>query len=727
MPNRLAQASSPYLQQHADNPVDWFEWGQEAWAKATSENKPVFLSVGYSSCHWCHVMAHESFEDPEIAEVLNRHFVNIKLDREERPDIDDVYMTAVQLATGHGGWPMSVFLTPDKKPFFAGTYFPRHARGDYPSFLTLLTNLAEAWKEENQEILAKADEFAQGLAQVLERDIAPVTRRLDVGLLDQAMQHFHSVFDYENGGFGERPKFPPHALLQFIAEYAYQRPRLPGDPNQIEALTNDAGHMLLLTLEKMTAGGIHDHVGGGFHRYATDEHWLLPHFEKMLYDNAQILSVYAQVIQMVEEEGLKVILQETAEQLVHWTDRQMTTPDGLFASALDADSPIAPDGETEEGAYYVWSLEEIQHLFGRDATAHLAEIYNLRPEGNFHDEATGTLTGKNILHQTKLQDRDPVLDFLLQARDNRPRPGLDHKAVAAYNGLMIGALAQSGHLPLAIRAANVWASYPPEQLPHQIVHQKPEGRAFLDDVAYLADAYLDLYKSTNDPAWLDQATNLADHMVKHFADSKRGGFTYTASFHERLFGQTKPAMDNATPSPNGVALRVLRRLGRHDEALVHLTAVIGWAQRLPQASATILAECLQQLLHAGETSLAPEIATEIGLQAHLVPHEIQVAEDGFGYAELQITIPEGHHINSHDPSANWLIPTSVQVENVYGEAGFPDSPSGRYEGLLTLPLRLKPKKGTDEFQITLSYQLCTETECFAPAELQLYGVLIQPN
>lgn len=717
MPNRLAEASSPYLRQHADNPVDWQEWTDETWAQAVAENKPVFLSVGYSSCHWCHVMAHESFEDQEIADVLNKNYISIKLDREERPDIDDLYMTAVQLATGHGGWPMSVFLTPEKKPFFAGTYFPRNGHGQTPGFHTILTNIADAWEEEQSEILEKADEFAQGLTRVLEREIPPVSRKIDIGLLDQAMQQFHTVFDYEEGGFGERPKFPPHALLQFLPRYAHHRHRLPGDSASVENYVNDATHMALLTLEKMASSGLHDIVGGGFHRYATDSEWILPHFEKMLYDNAQLLSAYALVSNLLDDQELVAKFKEVSNGIVSWLQREMMTPEGLFYSALDADSKAHPEGESEEGLYYLWGKAELENLLGEDADQIIRD-YNVAEDGNFHEEATGELTGRNILYRRDLVARPAVLDKLLEARNHRPKPALDDKCLCSWNALMAGALAQAGFHDLALTNLEHWMALDPEHLPHQIVNGHHSGHAFLDDYAYLADALLDLHDATQNDLLYCHAERLADQMVEHFTIPGKPGFAFSQPRHGNIFGITKPAMDNATPSPNGVAIRVLRRLGRRDEALYHLGSVLGWAQRIPQATATILTECLEHLLIEGETELAMSTPDQ-KVKVDFAPVTPQLGEDGFAHATLTITVPNLHHINSHDPSANWLIPTTVKVDGVYGEAGFPDSPDGTYHGVVEIPVRLQPKGTQTEFQINLSYQLCSDTECYA-AESEVF-------
>lgn len=716
MPNRLQDSTSPYLNQHAENPVDWYPWSEEAWNKAKTEDKPVFLSIGYSSCHWCHVMAHESFEDQETADILNQHFINIKVDREERPDIDEIYMTAVQLATGHGGWPMSLFLTPDQKPFFAGTYFPKETRDGFPSFKTIALNLADAWQSQRTEINERSDEFANGLAQVFEKNVAPVTDQIDTTLLDSAIQQFHTTFDYENGGFGDHPKFPPHTLLNFLINFAQNRHLLPGDPNSIEALTSDAGHMAVLTLRKMASGGIHDIVGGGFHRYATDNQWLLPHFEKMLYDNAQLLAIYATAKEVIEDETIKNQCQEVVDHLVTWVGREMSAPDNTFYSAIDADS-TNEDLKSEEGAFYTWTHEELASVLSEEQL----ETYNIYAGGNFADEATQELTGKNILHTTKTVTRPKEFDELLKLRQNRIAPQTDHKAICASNGLMIGALALAGATELATAAADTWLNFPSEELPHQIVNSNPQGHAFLDDYAFLIDGLIDLAVATKQQKYAECATELAKVMVERFADPIHGGFTYTSRQHEKLIGQTKPAMDNSSPSPNGIAIKVLRRLNLNQASLNHLTAMYGWAQRLPQANATLLNECLEQLLIANSDQITTQSASPESLQVILEPKTPKLAKDGFAYTSLEVKVPSGMHINSTNPPTTWLTPTAVEVNEVYGEAGFPEATDEKYSGNLTIMLRLKPKSTVGKFSVKFTFQLCSEQACYLPQTVELIG------
>src|SRR5688572_22591909 len=376
MPNRLAEETSPYLLQHKENPVEWLPWGDEAFAKAQAEDKPVFLSVGYSSCHWCHVMAHESFEDEEVASILNRNFVSVKVDREERPDVDEAYMTAVQLQSGRGGWPMSVFLTPGRAPFFAGTYFPKQDRAGHPGFLTILRQLDRMWRAEKEEVLQAAESFAESLTQAMETPAPTSFRALDRAFVQDAFDRAVASFDAKHGGFGGAPKFPPHSAIELCLVLS----RVSSYP---EGLRARARQMADLTLEKMVLGGIHDHVGGGFHRYSTDEVWLLPHFEKMLYDNALMLGNLARAS---ESEPL---FERASGSLMRWIQEDMRTPEGLYCSALDADS------EGEEGKYYVWTEEEVQSALGDRADAFL-KAHGFDKQGNFLDEATHQKTGANI-------------------------------------------------------------------------------------------------------------------------------------------------------------------------------------------------------------------------------------------------------------------------------------------------------------------------------------------
>ncbi len=712
MANRLAECSSPYLQQHKDNPIDWYPWGDEVWDRARAEQKPVFLSVGYSSCHWCHVMAHESFEDPEVAEALNRDFVSIKLDREERPDVDDVYMTAVQMATGHGGWPMSVFLTPDKEPFFAGTYFPKDGRSGVPGFLTIVGSLAQAWRNQRDEVRKTAAEFASALAQSRERALFADESAFSVETVDQAVEALHESFDFEHGGFGDRPKFPPHSALRFLIDYAVLRGRLPGDG---AGLVETARTMVALTLDQLVRGGIHDHVGGGFHRYATDDRWHLPHFEKMLYDNAQLLGALAHA----RREGFSDpsgLCRRAEEGIVDWLHREMTAPDGTLYSALDADTG------GEEGATYLWSEEEVRAALGAGADAFL-EAFQCAPEGNYLDEGSKVRTGLNVLHRRREDTGlfEGELALLRETRAGRAQPGLDDKALAAWNGLAIGALAEAGYVSEAIAAAQAWASYGSD-LPHMVTRGRAEGDAFLDDFAFLADGFLAIAGGGGGSEWTEQAEALVDRMVELFGEPE-GSFRFVRLGGEVLFGTSKPFMDNATPSPNGVAARALRRAGRVQAAAQVVVAGLGWVIRVPRATETLLREMVHLLVDSSVRTTVL-VGSRTSVEVRLEPGEPVIDQTGWGYSELVLDVPSGLHINSDQPPATWLVPTVVRVSGVLGEAGFEEAPDGRYEGVVRIPLRLRPAGESRDFEVRVTFQACTERECFAPEERVLLGRLV---
>ena len=549
--NRLSRASSPYLLQHANNPVDWYPWGEEAFAKARAEDKPIFLSVGYSACHWCHVMAHESFEHEEVAALLNANFVSLKVDREERPDLDDIYMTATQLMSGRGGWPNSVWMTPDGRPFYAGTYFPREDRGGHPGFTTLLKRVAQLWRDRRGDVEEQATQLAGAI-----RANASASRTSGAWPDNQALRlwigqcehQLESSFDLRHGGFGSAPKFPPHAALAFLLQR-----------NQATSAT-----LLTGTLDAMLAGGIHDQVGGGFHRYSTDERWFLPHFEKMLYDNAQLARNYAVAFSATRSAAYA----ETARDTLDWILREMSDPAGGFHSALDADS------EGEEGRFYVWSRDEIIQVLGDEDGSLFCRAYGVEPQGNYREEASGQATGLNIPHRThEFAGADAVRlascrARLLETRNRRVWPGRDDKVLTSWNGLTIGALATAGRIldeSRYVHAAEKSASFITASGP--LRHSYRDGQwkiaGFLDDYASLADGLLDLHETTGKQRWLDEAASLAQIMIEKFCDGAGGGFFYTSHDQEPLIVRTKDVFDQAAPSGNGVAARVFLRLGQH--------------------------------------------------------------------------------------------------------------------------------------------------------------------
>jgi uncharacterized protein YyaL (SSP411 family) len=597
MLNRLASESSPYLLQHADNPVEWYPWSEEALQKAEAENKPIFLSIGYSACHWCHVMAHESFEDAETAAIMNEHFVNIKVDREERPDLDSIYMDAVVSITGRGGWPMSVFLTPDGLPFYAGTYFPPTDRYGTPAFKGVLLSVARAYRERRQEINQWNEQFRTHLDQGLEPSGSPAW--LAPETLDEAYGRVTSDFDATHGGFGEAPKFPQPMILEFLLRHHHRT-------DQQHALD-----MVDLTLTRMAAGGIYDQLGGGFHRYSTDARWLVPHFEKMLYDNALLARVYLHAWQVTGRSIYRRIVEETLDYVI----REMTDPDGGFYSAQDADS------EGEEGKFFVWTPDEIREILGGEAEAFMA-AYGVTRHGNFE--------GKNILEFVGHLDQRPALaearPKLFEAREGRVHPGRDDKVLTSWNGLMLAAFAEAARVldredyrQVAERNAN-FVLCELRQENGRLLHSWKDGRArfnaYLEDYAFYAYGLLALYEATFDVRWFIEARSLADMILSHFSDD-RGGFFDTSDDHERLITRPRQVQDNAMPSGNAVAVDVLLRLAaltgsdtyRHpaEAVLEQLTSVM---RRHPLASGHWLSVLTFHLSSPYAIALAGEPAAD---------------------------------------------------------------------------------------------------------------------
>jgi uncharacterized protein YyaL (SSP411 family) len=571
--NRLAEEKSPYLLQHADNPVDWYPWGEEAFERAKKEDRPIFLSIGYSTCHWCHVMAHESFEDPAVARMMNETFVNIKVDREERPDIDGIYMTVCQMMTGSGGWPLTIVMTPDRRPFFAGTYFPKESRFGRAGMTDLVPQLAKVWTERRGEVDASAEEISAELAKQVS------TKRgdeMDDRYINTAALQLNQRFDEEHGGFGSAPKFPSPHQLTFLLRFW----RRESDEWSKE--------MVVRTLRAMRRGGVYDQVGYGFHRYSTDARWLLPHFEKMLYDQAGLLMAYTEAFQATGDPEFKGVAAEIVEYLL----RDMTSPEGAFYSAEDADS------EGEEGKFYVWTLDELEEALGKEDAVLAAEVWNAKKGGNFQEEATGKATGANVLHLTagakenamalgmseeELDRRMEAIRLrLLEARSARVRPGLDDKVLTDWNGFMIAALAKAGTAldePSYVDAAKRAAAFMLGTMvgdDARLLHRYREGEAaisgHLDDYAYLVWGLLELYGATFDKAHLSDAVALNRTMLDRFWDPEEGGLFLTADDAEELLVRQKETYDGAMPSGNSVALLNLLRLS-------HLTGEAELAQR----------------------------------------------------------------------------------------------------------------------------------------------------
>ena len=610
--NRLAHEHSPYLLQHKDNPVDWYPWGAAAFEKAQKEDKPIFLSIGYATCHWCHVMEHESFEDDEVARLMNDAFVSIKVDREERPDVDAIYMTVCQMMTGHGGWPLTILMTPEKKPFYAATYLPKHGRFGRVGMMELVPRIEAVWHKERDKVLASADHLTGLLRQTNTHPAAE--EALDQTAIENAYGQLRQRFDDEYGGFGAAPKFPSSHNLLFLLRH-WKRTSAP------EAL-----QMVEETLRAMRRGGIYDHVGYGFHRYATDRLWRLPHFEKMLYDQALLAMAYTEAFQATGNP----LYQDTAREVFTYVLRDMTSPEGGFYSAEDADS------EGREGAFYVWTSDELREVLGDEADL-VMDVYNIEENGNFEDEATRKKTGENVLFlnqsietiaqekgisETVLQERlEAARQALFDHRENRVRPGKDDKVLTDWNGLMIAAMAKAAAAftdDVYAEAARRAARFVLEALrtsDGRLLHRWRNGHAgisgHLDDYAFLAWGLLELYEATLDPEWLEEAVGLAEAMKARFWDSEHGGFYLTdEDGGEDLIVRPKELYDGAIPSGNAVALTVLLRLGR-------LTGEARWEET---ADALLRWAAAQVRQHpSGFTALL------VGLQFALGPtHEVVV-------------------------------------------------------------------------------------------------------
>ena len=561
--NRLAKESSPYLLQHKNNPVDWYPWGDEAFQKATELNRPIFLSIGYSTCHWCHVMEDESFEDEQVAQLLNDNFISIKVDREERPEIDHLYMTVCQAMTGKGGWPLTIIMTPDKYPFFAGTYFPKKGRMGRPGMIELLPAIADAWVNKKGELIQSANQIKKYLIDSNNKEIGD---QLNQTILTNTNSQFINRYDKTHGGFGVKPKFPsPHNLIYLLRYH-----NMSGDKTSLL--------MVEKTLQEMRLGGIFDHVGFGFHRYSTDREWILPHFEKMLYDQAMLTLAYTEAYQITNNQLYK----DTAEEILHYVKRDMTDKRGGFYSAEDADS------EGEEGLFYLWTIEEIKNILNSDEAELLINTYGLDQEGNYKDEATGKKTEKNILYlkepisNAKSKNRlNDITKKLYQAREKRIHPLKDDKILTDWNGLMIAAFAKAGDVFNSddyIQQAEKSAQFILKNLTDnngRLLKRYRNGNAgldaHLDDYAFFIWGLLELYEATFNVTYLTEAVQLSNIMVEEFWDINNGGFFLGSENSEKLIVRAKTGYDGAMPSGNSVAAMNCSKLNR-------ITGETKWAE-----------------------------------------------------------------------------------------------------------------------------------------------------
>ncbi len=551
--NHLIHETSPYLLQHAHNPVDWYPWGEAAFAKARAENKPVLLSIGYSACHWCHVMAHESFEDEEIARLMNDNFVNIKVDREERPDLDQIYMSAVQMMTHHGGWPMTVFLTPEGVPFYGGTYYPPQDRYNIPGFPRVLISIAEAYKERPQDIAETGTSLVNELRRLSQSGGSD--HPIEKELLDAAYAGIVRSYDSTNGGFGGAPKFPPAMTLEFLLR-TYAR---NGNRDALEIISH--------TCRKMADGGIYDQLGGGFHRYSTDARWLVPHFEKMLYDNALLSRLYLHHFQVTQSASSRA----TAAGVLDYVLREMTDAGGGFYSTQDADS------EGHEGKFFVWDISEIRTTLGETAAAPFCDYYNVTEQGNFEGKnilnVTRTIEDVAVAHKISVDELAESLAnsrrILFELREQRVKPDRDEKIITAWNGLMLASFAEAGVILNRAdytAAARGNAEFVLKSLSRDglLLRTYKDGvakfNAYLEDYAFFIEGLVTLYETTGEFRWFTEALRLTDRMIEEFWDEENGGFYFTGKSHENLIVRSKDYFDNATPSGNSVAANVLLRL-----------------------------------------------------------------------------------------------------------------------------------------------------------------------
>ncbi len=720
--NRLILEDSPYLLQHAHNPVDWYPWGEEAFEHARNENKPVFLSIGYATCHWCHVMEEESFENEEIAKFLNEHFIAIKVDREQYPDVDETYMTAVMLMTGSGGWPMSTFLLPDGRPFFGGTYFPPDR------FIELLQRIAQLWLKKQDDIVAQAEQLSTAIEQTME------TRKrvqlLGQNAIDQATNDILERYEKIWGGFSQAPKFPNEPSLSLLLE-------TPPNQQKDSALKH--------TLDAMMQGGIHDQIGGGFHRYSTDAQWLVPHFEKMLYNQAYLSRIYAEAWRQYGDP----LYARTSQQILDYVLREMTSKEGGFYSAIDADS------EGEEGTFYLWTEDEIRSVLDEDEGNFAIRLYAVTDKGNFE--------GKNILHLphslheiARQEDQDlsqlikridQINKNLLQHRKKRIPPLTDNKIIVAWNGMMITALAEVGeklnqyrYLEAAKHAAEfLWKSQRPGK--GQLLRVNLEGTPSIDakqeDYAHFAEALIALYDVTGDIKWLQQAQELTNEMLDKFLDTSSGAFLMGDD--KLLFAKPRSIHDGATPSGNSVAVRVLSRLARRtgkpayeEKARQVLQALSSSIAEYPASYAYMMAQ-LHELLkgETGHRQYAGRGAIKITGKI------LQEKENYQLLVELDIT--DGWHINAHTPLQKDLVATQISLapdeqwkltsfeypKPVQKKVDFEERPLALYEGKIQIRSKLEPtsqhKKDAIAFPVEVSVQIqaCNTESCLPPETAML--------
>ncbi len=708
--NRLAAESSPYLLLHAGNPVDWYPWGEEAFARARDEDKPIFLSIGYSTCYWCHVMERESFSHAEIARQLNDAFVCVKLDREERPDLDEIYMTATQLLTQSGGWPNSLFLTPEGKPFFAGTYFPPEDRHGRPGFPRLLTGIREAWALRRAEVVEQAETLAEAIRQQAAGGGEP--RPLDPALVDTLEETLARRFDRAHGGFGRAPNFPSPANHFYLLDRA-------------RSGRSEARDMLVVTLDRMARGGIHDQLGGGFHRYSTDAEWLVPHFEKMLYDNAALARLYAEADALAPEAGFARV----ARAALDFVLREMTGPEGGFLSAIDAQT------QGHEGAYYTWTAAELKAALEPEAHAWLASLYGFGGRPNFEADRYVLHLPQPVEDET-LRRAEAARATLLAARSKRERPLIDDKLLADWNGLMIGAMAVASVRlgePRYRAAAERAASFvldrlrdePTDERRHVFRLGRAKVPALLDDYAFLIDGLLQLHSATQEPRWLDGAKQLQEEQDRRLWDSAAGGY-FNAGEDPRLLVRSKAAHDGAVASANGVAALNLIALSERTREASYRER----AERSLRAFSSVVAEhpiahvtLLRAIAALGPTAAATPAPAPLPAPLTSAAQDIvsirptldrSVASDWKPF-QLELTIRDGWHLNANPPLLRFLIATELRSgENEVRNVRYPKA--DQYAGRVVIggEIKVKAKAKGKLASLALTYQPCDAEKCLAP-------------
>lgn len=736
--NRLARESSPYLQQHAHNPVDWYPWGPEALERAKREDKPIFLSVGYSTCYWCHVMERECFENEAIAAEMNRLFINIKVDREERPDVDQLYMTAAQLLTRHGGWPMSVWLTPELRPFYGGTYFPP------ANFVGYLRAMEEAYRNRREDV----DKSANQIVAILERLAQPAAPeqplKVDLALIDDLVKRSAADYEPQYGGFGSAPKFPRETLLELLLAYLDGAKETPEASGLRSRLTH--------TLDAMADGGIRDQLGGGFHRYSTDAKWLVPHFEIMLYDNAMLGWVYAEAHRQMGQERYA----EVAREVFDFVIREMTSPEGAFYTAFDAEV------DAQEGLSYLWKADEIRSLLGADDAALFDHVYGVDRGPNFADPHHGTGTpDNNILFLPQPIDRvaqemnispddlrrrlAPMRQKLYEARRKRKQPLLDTKIITSWNALMIRALAHGGAVlqePRYTRAAERAAEYllGSHFKDGTLFRTSREGQAkhhgFLDDYAFLAQALLELHAATGNARWKQQAATIALSMVQKFVDDEAGGFFFTDRDATDLIVRQKTAQDSPLPSGNAVAVMALLELGQVQGSVSVLAAFARQMAEQGESMSSMVQAALLYLRKAEPftvSAAAEDQPNRPESPQAIAAGVVAVAARWENSSELHVALKilDGFHINAHEPGGGEvpLIPTQLSV-NIPGTSidyppgqlqafAFAQQPIRVYSGQVIAVVRFSDRfKVQPPLQLSLSYQACNENACFPPVSKQ---------